>query len=258
MKSSFKKNAGDLSATETEPTSSDQQLSVPQKGGPLVAGAVSHQGDADMYGDWKAKESKLPRLNIVQKSSAAELVKAFDLGDLILNKKVKLGDEKNALTVVAIRIDKDYQQKTKFGEGQGVVYATEEEVINNGGTTTYSKQAVADQIYFGPRAHIQFAIKAPDGLSEDDLNYFPFEHAGSKWAMSIMTVASSAWTSLAKELETLRQYNNIMRKGLIYGNLELATAFKSKPGQEWFVPVAKLVGETDPGLREFLFAIRGS
>ena len=104
------------------------------------------------------------------------------------------------------------------------MYPTEEDVINNGGTTTYSKQAVADQIYFGPRAHIQFAIKAPEGLSEDDLNYFPFEHAGSKWAMSIMTVASSAWTSLAKELETLRQYNNIMRKGLIYGNLELATA----------------------------------
>lgn len=260
MKSSFKKNAATQTAPETAQApveNTERTLAQPQRG-PMTAGAVNHKGRADMYGDWKAKDSKQPRVNVVQKSSGTELVKAFDLGDLILARKVKLADEKNAVTVVAIRSDKDYQQKTPFGEGQGVVYPTEEDVINNGGTTTYSKQAVADQIYFGPRAHIQFGIKSPETASEEDLNFFPFEHAGDKWTVGIITVASSGFTSLAKELETLRQYNKIMMNGLIFGLLELSTEFRTGKQGDWYVPVAKLTGPTDPGLQEFLLSISGN
>ena len=102
-----------------------------------------------------------------------------------------------------------------------------------------------------------FAVKAPAGLSEMDLNFFPFTYTdGSKWAMSIYTVASSAWTSLAKEVETFRRHNVIGIKGLIFGSFEMTTLFKQKPGQEWFVPVVKLTGENPSALIEFLDAIK--
>lgn len=258
MKSSFRKNATTVDAPEAgqEQSGNNRTLATQPNRGSLAT-PVQHKGKNDMFGQWLPKDSKLPRLNIVQKSSGVELVKAFDLGDLVLAKNVKLADEKNPVRVVALIAGKDYQQKTPFGEGQGVVYATEEEVLNNGGTTTYTKQNVQDQIYFGPRAHIQFAIQAPEGLTEQDLNFFPFEHNGAKWALGIMTVASSAFTSLAKELETLRQYNKIMMQGLIYGQLELVTAFKQKPGQEWYVPIAKLLGETSQADRDFFTSIAG-
>ncbi len=257
MKSTFKKGTAGATDPAQEPAeNTDRTLAETPKAGPL--GAVKHQGKDDMFGEWLPKDSKLPRLNVVQRMSGPALADAFDLGDLVFASKIKLADTNTAVTVVPIQAGKDYQQKTPFGEGQGVVYPNAQAVLDNGGTLEYSKEAVQNQIYFGPRAHVQFAVKAPAGLSENDLNYFPFTFGNDKWAMSIMTVASSAFTSLAKELETLRRHNIIMLKGLMFGNLELKTLEKpgKPPQQSWWVPVIKLVGENPPGLIEFLDAIK--
>jgi len=256
MKQSFKKAAVTAEVTpETEAPKAAQPLATRPKVGPL--GAVQHKGADDMYGEWLPKDSKLPRLNIRQKSSSGELGENFEFGDLVFAKKIKLADAETPVIVIPVVAGKDYQQVVKFGEGQGVVYPTAQAVLDNGGTLDWSKDAINESIYFGPRAHIQFAIKAPAELSEEDLNFFPFEFGGDRWAMSIYTVASSAYTSLAKELETLRRYNMIMMKGLVYGRLELTTKFKQKPPQqEWYVPIVKLAGENPAGLIEFLEAIK--
>lgn len=256
-KTSFKKTAAAapaMSAPETSEPNPDKTLATKTQAGPL--GPVKHAGKEDMFGEWLPGDSKLPRLNIRQKSSEGELQDNFDFGDLVFARKIKLADDKSSVIVVPIIGGKDYQQKVTFGEGQGVVYRTAQEVLDNGGTLTWSREAVQDQIYFQPRAHLQFAVKAPESLTEDDLNFFPFEHGGDRWAMSIMTVASSAYTSLAKELETYRRHNVIMLKGLIFGSLEMTTKYKQKPGQEWYVPIVKLIGENQPGLIEFLDAIK--
>jgi hypothetical protein len=210
-----------------------------------------------MGGEWLAKDRRLTRINIVQKSSEAKLLKAFDIGDVIFGKNVKIADENTPATVVPITAFKDYQQVLPFGQGTGVVYKTEQEVFDNGGTTDYSEQARADKIYFGPRAHIQFGIKAPKDAEENELNFFPFEYAGDNWALGLITVASSAWTSLGKELETLRQNNRLLMQGLVFGMFEFTSAFKKKLQNEWYVPQAKLIEQTDPGLRDFLLTLSG-
>jgi hypothetical protein len=256
MRTSFKKSAATKDAGETEPENSERTLGQPQRG-PVSAG-VTHQGMNDMTGEWLAKDRRLTRLNIVQKSSAAELLKAFDLGDIVFGKSVKIADENNPAIVVPILAHKDYQQVVPFGSGSGVVYRTEEEVFANGGTTEYSEQARNDKIYFGPRAHIQFGIKAPEGAEENEMNYFPFTAPnGDNWALGIITVASSSWTALGKELETLRQNNRLLMQGLVFGMFELTSAFKKKLQNEWYVPIAKLIGPTDPGLRDFLLTLSG-
>lgn len=253
-KTSFKKVAGPTPAPDTSEPNTDRTVATTPKAGPL--GAVQHAGRNDMGGEWLASDSRLPRLNMRQKSSEGDLQENFEFGDLVFARKIKLADAETSVIVVPIVSGKDYQQKVKFGEGQGVVYRTAQEVLDNGGTLDYSKEAVNDQIYFGPRAHIQFAIKAPEGMSESDLNFFPFENGGDRWSMSIFTVASSAFTSLAKELETLRRHNMIMLKGLVYGSLEMSTKYKQKLNQEWYVPIVKLVGENPAGLIEFLDSIK--
>jgi hypothetical protein len=249
-KTSFVKKAEVVESTPESVTDTTVAVAQPK------TLAVQHEGKDDMFGEWLPGDSKLPRLNIRQKSSGDELQENFEFGDLVFAKKIKLADENSTVTVVPIIAGKDYQQKVPFGEGQGVVYPTAQAVIDNGGVLQYSKEAVNEQTYFGPRAHIELAIKAPKGLSEDDLNYFPFEFNGESWAVCLFTVASSAYTSFAKELETLRRHNVIMRKGLIYGQLELTTKQRNKPGQSWFIPVAKLVGENPPELVEFLEKIK--
>jgi hypothetical protein len=256
MKSSFAKKA----ATETAPAPAPEQSAdrtLATRTSPGVPQAVSHKGRADTFGEWLPGDSKLPHLNIVQKSSASELLEAFSFGDLVFAKRIKVADAETPLTVVPIVMGKDYQQKVPFGKGQGVVYKTAQDVLDNGGTLDYTKEAVQEQIYFGPRAHIEFGVLAPNDLEEDDLNFFPFTAPdGSRWATALMTVSSSGFTSLAKELETLRRHNLTMIEGLIYGTLELRTKYKQQPGQEWYIPIAKLVKTTPPALVEFLDAVK--
>jgi hypothetical protein len=252
-KTSFAKKVATVAPPASAPAPAEKQLAVRP---PAGLGSVKHEGRNDMGGQWLPNDSRLPRLNMRQKSSGDELQENFAFGDLVFAKKIKLADAETAINVVAVLAGKDYQQKIPFGEGQGVTYATAEEVLDNGGTLTYTREAVESKIFFGPRAHIQFGIKATAELTEDDLNFFPFEFGGDRWAMSIMTVASSAFTSLGKEIETLRRHNRVMMKGLIFGNLEMSTKLKQKPGQQWYVPQAKLVGENPADLVEFLDSIK--
>jgi hypothetical protein len=254
MKTSFKKDASTPDATATEPVNSDRTLATQQ-----TSLAVGHKGLNDMTGEWLAKDRRSPRINVVQKGSAVALLKAFDLCDIVLGKNVKIADEKNAASVVAVTAFKDYQQWLPYGSGQGVVYKTEAQVFENGGTTDYSDQAKADKIYFGPRAHIQFGIKAPKEAEENELNFFPFtfEPAGESWALGLITCASSSWTSCGKELETLRQNNRVIMQGCVFGELELSSAYKKNLSGEWYVPIIKMIKPTDPELREFLLKLSG-
>jgi hypothetical protein len=59
----------------------------------------------------------------------------------------------------------------------------------------------------------------------------------------MFTVASSAFTSVGKELATLCNNNKIMRKGMQYGKLELTSESRKKGELEWKVPIIKYVGE---------------
>lgn len=260
-KSSFARKAQTESAPASEQNASaapaeNTDRTVATRAKNNMPPAVQHKGKDDMFGEWLPGDSKLPRLNIVQKSSSAEeMLENFDLGDLVFARKIKLADPKTPITLIAVLGGKDYQQKVPFGEGMGVVYKTAQEVLDNGGTLNWSKEAVADQIYFQSRAHFQLAVKAPEGLSDEDLNYFPFENEGQRWAMAIFTVASSAYTSFAKEIETLRRHNLIMMNGLTSGELAVTTLKKSKPGQEWYVPVPKLVKANSPELIKFIDSI---
>lgn len=254
MKKSFATKPA--AATEAAPESAPEQAAtstaiVPQQDRSISSPLAQA---SDMQGDWLRQDVRLPRLNLVQKTSDEELVTNFGIGAIVLNKEIKLSDGKTPIVVTAVRMAKDYIQKLPFDSGETpAVYLTPEEVIAAGGSLNYKDYNSGN--FFQPRAHIQFAIKAPEGLDETELALFPYESEGKAYAMALLTVASSAYTSVAKELATLRTSNKVMRNGLVFGQLELAATLKKKEAKSWYVPTVKFAGSNDEELTKFFLSI---
>jgi hypothetical protein len=201
-------------------------------------------------GAWSRQDVRLPRINLIHKTSKGELIEKFGIGSFALNQEVKLSDGKTPIVITALRAALDYQQKLPFGDQRDpAVYETPEEVIKHGGSLNYKD--VKSGNFFQKRAHIQFVFPAPAGLGEDDLALFPYEFNEVLYGMALFTVASSAFTSVGKELATLCNNNKVMRKGMEFGRLELTSESRSKGELDWKVPVIAYKGENPEDLVKF-------
>jgi hypothetical protein len=211
---------------------------------------VKSNGNTAFQGDWKISDMRFPRLNLVQKVSDGELIQNFGIGSFTLSKEVKISDG-SPVAVVFLMAMKDYIQKVPFGSGESpAVFRTEQEVLDSGGSLNW-KDKDTDH-FFQRRAHIEFAVEAPEGLDEKELALFPYEFDGKSYALAVYTVASSAYTSVAVELMTLCERNKVMRKGQQYGRLLLSSKDAKSQGKSWKTPVIKFDGENSPEFVKFL------
>ena len=241
----------------------DQTLSEPNATGTgtdLVAqfdktlAPQSCSSNEDFGGEWNREDVRLPRINLIHKTSDSELIEKFGIGGFVLNKEVKIGSGKEPVEIYVLRAVKDYVQKLPYGDPEmPAVFKSEAEVLANGGSLNY-KDAKAGN-FFGPRAHVQMVVKLPDNASDADEALFPYEFAGSAYAMAILTVASSAFTSVGKELATLRTNNKVMRKGLWFGKLALTSEVRKNAVNSWHIPVVKYAGENPADFAEFLHSL---
>lgn len=204
----------------------------------------------DFAGNWDREDVRLPRINLIHKTSANELIEAFGIGGFAFDKSVKLSDGKTPLMVTALRAAKDYVQKLPYGSSETpAVFKTPDEVTKNGGSLNYAD--VDSGNFFGPRAHIQFVVPMPEGTGEEGEALFPYEFEGVNYGMAIMTVSSSAYTSVGKELATLSNNNKVMRRGLRFGRLALTSEVRKNTKNSWHIPVIKYQGENPADLVAF-------
>lgn len=211
---------------------------------------VVAQKSTAFQGEWLATDKRFPRINLIQKVSDQELIQNFGIGSFVLNKEVKLSDG-SPMPVTFLIAYKDYIQKVQFGSGETPArFDTEQQVLDAGGSLNW-KDKDTDH-FFQRRAHIEFAVKAPEGLDDKELALFPYEFNNESYALGVYTVASSAYTSVAVELKTLCDNNKVMRKGQQYGALLLSSKDVSAKGKTWKTPVIKFNGENSPELVKFL------
>lgn len=233
-------------AESTAPVAEQQLAKTPDK---TVAAALPPVDD--MRGEFNPDDIRWPRVNLVHKTSKPETVDKFGIASFILNQEVKLSDGTAPIEVIAVQFIKDYIQKLPFGDVEKPkTCKTEQEVIDVGGSLRYEDVDTGN--YFMPRGHIQLLIPMPAGVKGADESLFPYEHNGVSYAMAILTVSSSAYTSAGKELATLRANNKVMRKGLRYGKLLLTSEGRKSAKFSWVVPVLKFNGENDAKLVEFI------
>jgi hypothetical protein len=251
-KTSFKKNTD---APSTEATVVEETQLVTTE--PAESAVVAYNPTADFTGSWSRSDVRLPRINLVQKSSDSKLITAFGIGSFVFNREVKLSDGKTPLSITVVGLDKDFQQKLPWGsKEEALVCRTPEEVRAAGGTLKF-KGAEAGT-YFQPRAHITLLLEMPAGISDEGESLFPYENGDKKYSVALMTVSSSGFTSMAKEIATLCTFNKVMRQGPIFGRLALTSEERSDSSKEWQVPIVKFDGANDPKLVEFFISLRGA
>lgn len=182
-----------------------------------------------IQGEIGAEDIKLPRINIVQKMS--ETAEVFRVGDVILEKTVKIGGTAAPLNFTCLRMRLQYQQDLPYGsEEMPLVFDRAEEVQAAGGSL------IRGQInYFTKIAHLQLAVQAPEEIEEEHLDLFPFVHEGKNYAVAIMTVSRTAYGTLAKPLITHGFHT--LKDGYFNGKFEMLIDTKRSPKGTYVVPV---------------------
>lgn len=246
-KMSFSKKPGPAAGAAEAAEKPAEETSTELATRPDATVAKPIPADSDMSGDFNVDDIRWPRVNLIHKTSKQELIDTFGIGAFALNQEVKLSDGKAPITVTVLRFQKDYIQKLPFGDPEKPKsFKTEDDVRQAGGSLNYAD--VDSGNYFMPRGHLQLIVPQPADQPED---LFPYEFGGVNYALALLTVSSSAYTSAGKEVATLRANNKVMRKGLRYGKLLLTSDGRKSAKFTWVVPVLKFAGENTPEFVQF-------
>jgi len=239
MKTSF--NAAIAAPTEN----TNAPAVVEQK--QIVPVAVVNTSDVDdLEGEIGRNDVRLPRLNLVARTG--DLAELFAPGSYVLNKEVKLskGTGDDFLTIVVLRLRKQYQESLPYGDPTPArVYDTAEEVRANGGTVAYGKGAGI----FGEIAHMELLIQAPENVSEEADGHFFFEADGVRYTHCAFTVGATAYSAVAKPIISARM-NHLRDTGLAGGKWALGSVLKKANGNSWYIPTIKTDGMTTEKFRE--------
>ena len=191
------------------------------------------------------RDIQLPRLNLIQKMS--DMVNAgFQPNTFVLNKEIPLG---KTLEAVVVRLKKQFTQDLPYGtDVQPHTCDTIAEVREAGGSIEWGAENKYSEV-----AHMQLMVKAPDGLTEEQLDSFPYEVDGSHWAPCMFTAAKTAYKTSAKPVITAAF--STLRQGLHHGLWSVTADLKSNPMGSWSVPQFKLTGRTKKEMAELVEAL---
>lgn len=204
---------------------------------PSAASGIDGEVDID--------DIKLPRINVVNAMSDLHTEDEFPLGAIVLDKEVQLIDREGELEFVVLYCKPLYQQKLPYESKESpIVVSTKREVIEEGGTTEWSKTAMEEFRFFERLAHFVLAIKAPEDVDESELHRFPSELGGEYWGRVALTVNGSSFKSFGKNVITAG-VGKLKQTGLHSGGWLLKLDKRSNEKGSWYVPVSKFAGMID-------------
>lgn len=183
------------------------------------------------------KDLLLPRINLVQKSG--QLADIFTPGDICFQREVALPQPLQFL-LLGFR-PTSFVEKVDEGE-EGTVYATEPEVVANGGTTEWTDHNATGKPLFQRLTTALILLKAPENTPDDLLDMFPYELGGSNWALAAWSMKGPSYTAVVKPLKTARKFG-YLRDGYHASLHSLESKQKTyKTGRTGYVPIVKSAG----------------
>ncbi len=199
---------------------------------------------------------RFPRLNIAQKTSAAELVQ-LGLGNFILNKEQKLG---TTIRIVVVGFQpKKYSEKVKYGAPQGRMANSLDEVDAMGGTTIWREskenaQSGSTKPWFQPMVTGLLLIEKPEGIENDER--FVYEAGGKFYAPALLTVKSTSFESFFVKLNSERKLG-LLRNGYPTRFVEVQSVLKKFTGGEAYQPNIRVLEPTSDEVRALAANLRG-
>lgn len=199
-----------------------------------------------LVGDWSASDTKLPRINLVNKTGV--LGNDFTPGTWVVNKehqisKIDERDKKKGepMRVIALQMMKQYQENIPYDERESTparLLNSAAEVREAGGSVTYLRGAGK----FSEIATVEFLIQAPEWLGEDaEVHFYNIAEDGTRYTRAVATFASTAYSGVAVPLATSLR-THLAATGLKGGQWDLGSIVMTKADKTWWTPTIRTAG----------------
>lgn len=225
------------------------------------ASAVAVQHERPTYGgedDNDVGDIRFPRLNLVQKSSAAALLK-LGLGQFVLNKELALGEKLRG--VVVGFSPKRYIEKTKYTPGansNAKIVDSLQAVADAGGTISWFESKENPKVqstlaWYQPSVTALMVVERPEGVAEDR---FGKVIDGKCYGVALFSVKSLAYDAFFIKLNS-EQKTGILREGFPTRFIEITSTLVPGKSGESFQPYVKVLEKAPAELVEFARSLRG-
>lgn len=212
-------------------------------------------------------EIKLPIIQLVHEKG--ELASIFSPGSLVHNGQtllfsppivdaragtiIKAGTKPARITVIGLK-SKRFTEVTTGGV-RGMLLNTLEQVKAANGTLDYQEFELKKSTgikRFAPLDDFVVLVERPETAKDDD-SVFIYNIEGRKYAMCILRLAKSAWTSLAKNFIYSEKKNGCLLQGFYTREIQVSTVLKKfDGGKETWTPIGVAGEKSSPEFIKFV------
>lgn len=202
-----------------------------------------------LLGEWTAQDTRLPRLNLVNKSG--ELANTFVPGTYVVNKEFQINqlsadsrERSNPINVIVATMAKQYQENIPYDERESTparLFNKASEVMAEGGQV--SRLSGAGK--FSEIAHIELFLEEPEGMSEDAQALFYYTFGPKKYTRVMWTVSGTAFGAVAVTIASALR-GHLSSTGLTGGQWLLGANLIKGQKNSWWQPSIRTNGLVAP------------
>lgn len=217
---------------------------APKPAAPL---AVYVEGE-DAEGEFSQRDIQWHGLNLVTKTSAN--AETYGIGTWLVKNEIPVGKMTDPLNVVAVKIQKAYQEQIPFGTGvRPRMFRTAEEVQQAGLSLEWGSEARAAEVL-----GIRFWLPQPKDVDAPDI--FILESPEGMGTIVKFFAARTAYGTVGKALiQASQTFLRPDKGGMASKWWEMTATKESKNGNTWLLPRVKPGKATSPEMAAFLKSI---
>jgi hypothetical protein len=220
------------------------------------ANALANISTKGLIGDWSASDTKLPRINLVNKTGV--LADQFSPGTWVLDKQHQISqidpkDKKKgvALRVITLQMMKQYQENIPYDDRENTpvrMFSTAAQVREAGGQVHWTRGAN----FFSEIATVEFLIQAIEGLSEESESlFYNIASDGTRYTRAVATLASTSFRGVAVPIATSLR-THLAACGLKGGQWDLGSLITTKADKSWWTPTIRSAGLVTEAQKELI------
>jgi hypothetical protein len=245
-----------LSFDEIETTTESKQLTTTEPNTLANISTPNALADKGLVGDWDSSDTRLPRINLVNKTGV--LADQFTPGTWVLDKQHQISkldpkDKKKGLPVrvIALQMLKQYQENIPYDDREANparMFSTAAQVREAGGQVHWTRGIG----FFSEIATVEFLIQAIDGLSEESESlFYNIASDGTRYTRAVATFASTAFSGIAVPLATSLR-THLAAVGLKGGQWDLGSGIVTKADKSWWTPSIRTAGLVTEAQKELI------
>jgi len=218
--------------------------------------STNDYSEKGLIGDWSASDTKLPRINLVNKTGV--LADQFSPGTWVLDKQHQISqidpkDKKKGvpLRVIALQMMKQYQENIPYDDRENTpvrMFSTAAQVRDAGGQVHWTRGAN----FFSEIATVEFLIQAIEGLSEESESlFYNIASDGTRYTRAVATFASTSFSGVAVPIATSLR-THLAACGLKGGQWDLSSLITTKADKSWWTPTIRSAGLVTEAQKELI------